>query len=248
MIPACTLQSIKSDLQTRKTYYQVKQIDNQRGVDVLFQMSPVSKFNQEQINTEPRQSIIGVLFARPSNEISKREILSEIEYYHHKSGDIINFYMPGYGAYWQGEYASDRQPAVTVGGTQWFFSNDLYVKFEREISNQIPWKPSGDCELLLLSVNSHEAQSDKDLKLTGCIKINITSLLADGMITSASNLINIVINSIEEDCTITLRQLSNRLASNNGQKAFFDLLGMFKISEALGRAFSRVKPYALTVL
>lgn len=42
---------------------------------------------------------IAILITRPNLETGK-QILENLEYYHFRTGKSINFYLPGYGAYW----------------------------------------------------------------------------------------------------------------------------------------------------
>lgn len=44
---------------------------------------------------------IAILITRPNLETGK-QILENLEYYHFRTGKSINFYLPGYGAYWGG--------------------------------------------------------------------------------------------------------------------------------------------------
>lgn len=45
------------------------------------------------------EDTIGILITRPELEVGK-DILSSLNYYHHASSKNVNFYLPGYGAYW----------------------------------------------------------------------------------------------------------------------------------------------------
>jgi hypothetical protein len=54
---------------------------------------------------------IGILLARPKYDADKN-IINSLPYYHHCSGHSINFYLPGYGAYWYQEYP-DEENVVT---------------------------------------------------------------------------------------------------------------------------------------
>lgn len=45
-----------------------------------------------------KNDTIGILITRPDLEAGK-SILNSLNYYHYLSGNNVNFYLPGYGAY-----------------------------------------------------------------------------------------------------------------------------------------------------
>ena len=46
-------------------------------------------------NSKIQEDIIGILMTRPDLEVGK-SILDSINYYHHATGNNLNFYLPGY--------------------------------------------------------------------------------------------------------------------------------------------------------
>ena len=42
---------------------------------------------------------IGILITRPDLPTGK-QIMNSLEYFHFRTGKSVNFYLPGYGAYW----------------------------------------------------------------------------------------------------------------------------------------------------
>ena len=51
---------------------------------------------------------IGILITRPDLPIGKT-ILDSLEYFHFRTGKSLNFYLPGYGAYWpKSEYSDGK--------------------------------------------------------------------------------------------------------------------------------------------
>lgn len=102
--------------------------------------------NSERYGIE--QDVIGVLITRPSLETGQN-ILKNLEYYHFRTGKTINFYLPGYGAYWYDAYP-DGQVVAKIDGAQWYFSNEMFVRFIEELERYSKWKYSGESELLLI--------------------------------------------------------------------------------------------------
>ena len=65
---------------------------------------------------------IGILITRPELPTGK-DILNSLDYYHFRTGKSINFYLPGYGAYWNNDYP-DGKIVTTVDDVNWSFSKD----------------------------------------------------------------------------------------------------------------------------
>ena len=93
---------------------------------------------------------IGILVTRPDLPTGK-EILNSLEYFHFRTGKTINFYLPGYGAYWPRTEYSDRK-VVEIDGVKWFFSNEKFVQYIEDLEKYSKWEYSGESELLLIEL------------------------------------------------------------------------------------------------
>lgn len=98
---------------------------------------------------EIENDTIAILFTRPDLETG-RNILSSLEYYHFRTGKSINFYLPGYGAYWYDTYP-DGRIVTEIDGVKWYFSNEMFVNFIEEIEQYSKFTYMGESELLLAS-------------------------------------------------------------------------------------------------
>jgi len=123
-----------------------------------------------------KDATIGILFARPKSKAGK-DIVDTLPYYHHRSGQNINFYLPGYGAYWYGAYP-DETNIVKIGGTQWSFSNQKYVEFIDSLEENSNWEYSGESELLLIEYRNHL------LDYSNVLRFILDTMLRDEAITS----------------------------------------------------------------
>lgn len=244
MIPACTLSTIQSTLSKMKVSYSVKAVAPNDGAFVLYQMGPVTTDHITPDQVREKDRIIGILLARPAHKIAREEILNDLENFHVKSGDSIDFFLPGYGAYWDDRYSKDKQVVATIRDTDWYFSNILFVQFVHELEKSIKWRYSGECELLLLSVDRNSSDSDP-LSFSAGITINITELINDKLISSVANLFYKIFNAVGNNRDLSLRQLSNQLALANGQKAFFDFLSIIPKADGLIQTYGRLKQYAV---
>lgn len=63
--------------------------------------------------------VVAILITRPDLATGK-DILNSLEYYHFRTGHSINFYLPGYGAYWtEEEYPDGKVVKVFTCRSYW---------------------------------------------------------------------------------------------------------------------------------
>lgn len=79
-------------------------------------------------NQNQPEDIVGILITRPDLNTGN-EIVKSLNYYHHLTSHNINFYLPGYGAYWNPEKYQDMNDVTTIDGIKWYFSNKAFVEF-----------------------------------------------------------------------------------------------------------------------
>jgi hypothetical protein len=94
-----------------------------------------------------RVRMIGIVFARPNSPLARREILPQLNDWHHRSGNHINFYFAGYTYYHPitSEYLKVQIP----GGKPWLYSAERFEAFRKKIEESSSWNYGGSCELLL---------------------------------------------------------------------------------------------------
>lgn len=96
---------------------------------------------------------IGILITRPDLPTGKN-ILDSLEYFHFRTGKSLNFYLPGYGAYWPNSEYPDGKVVTTIDGVNWSFSNQMFAQFISELETYSKWSYSGESELLLIELNN----------------------------------------------------------------------------------------------
>lgn len=128
------------------------------------------------------EDTIGILITRPSLATGK-DILGELEYYHHLTGHDINFYLPGYGAYWNTEKYPDMKVVTEINRKKWSFSNKAFVEFINAFEEVSRWKYSGESELLLIPY--HDGKLDFSNVAVFCLD----AMLKDEAISSVSRFI-----------------------------------------------------------
>lgn len=123
-----------------------------------------------------KEDIIGILFTRPDLDVGK-SILNSLNYYHHLSGYNTNFYLPGYGAYWYGKYP-DGQVVTRINGTEWSFSDKMFVDFVNDFEKYSRWEYSGESELLMVEYKDGRLFYDR------VIQFYLDNMLRDNVIVS----------------------------------------------------------------
>lgn len=152
-------------------------------------------------NSQVKEDTIGILITRPDLEVG-RSILNSLNYYHHATGANINFYLPGYGAYWYGSY-EDGRVITKINGTEWSYSDKMFVEFIKDLEKYSTWKYSGESELLMLDYK------DYILSFDGMIRFYLDNMLRDKVIVSVPSFFQQLFNICKKDNA--LEKISNTL-------------------------------------
>lgn len=158
-----------------------------------------------------KEDIIGILITRPELEVGKG-ILASLNYYHHLSGKNTNFYLPGYGAYWYGTY-SDGRVVTKINGTEWSFSDQMFIQFIDELETYSSWKYSGESELLILEYKNGR------LLFENVIRLQLDDMIRDKVILSTESFFQEFFRICKTKRS--LDTISNKLGLDKG----FDMIG-----------------------
>lgn len=186
---------------------------------------------QEMLNKIKRNALekgivddyVGILLTRPDLDTGK-EILNSLEYYHHLTGKNINFYLPGYGAYWYGAYP-DGKVVTEIDSAQWSFSNKEFVEFIDDMEKYSKWQYSGESELLL--VHTKNGTLSYDILL----QFHLDNMLRDN-----------VINSI----SVFFQQLSRLFRTKESLNEISDSIGWDKAIQMLKDNLISRLPYGMS--
>ena len=147
------------------------------------------------------EDTIGILLTRPDLDTGKN-ILDSLNHYHHLTGRNINFYLPGYGAYWNTEIYPDMRKVTTIDQVAWLFSDKAFVSFVSKLENVSSWKYSGESELLIIPY------FDKKLDFSKVGRFHLDAMLNDGVISSISSFITNLSRVVQSDNSL------NRISVN----------------------------------
>ena len=148
---------------------------------------------------------IGILITRPELPTGK-SILDSLEYFHFRTGNSLNFYLPGYGAYWPNSEYPDGKAVTVINGVNWSFSNQMFVQFILELEKYSKWSYSGESELLLIELKNG-ILSYKNVML-----FHLDNMIRDNVIQS----IHLFFEQQFRICANkeTMNQISNALGNN----------------------------------
>lgn len=135
---------------------------------------------------QSNKDVVGILITRPDLSTGK-EILANLNYFHHSSGKCSNFYVPGYGAYWYGTYPDERV-VTTINGIEWSFSDKLFFEFINELQAHSEWVYFGESELLIIEYENGKLSFDKMLRFY------LDDMLRDNIISSISSFFSQMFN------------------------------------------------------
>lgn len=177
---------------------------------------------------------IGILFTRPDLETG-RDILNSLEYYHFRTGKSINFYLPGYGAYWDDTYP-DRKVVTEVDGVKWYFSNEMFVRFEENVERYSSWRYSGESKLLLLEYKNHR------ISFENIMQFYLDQMLRDKIIFSIHNFFEQLFRLCKNK--ETLNEISGSFGRNKARQITSNHI-LEKIPMGLGKIFTQEKYFCV---
>lgn len=191
-------------------------------INALTYQEMLDKIKENILEKRIEDNYAGILFTRPDLDTGK-EILKSLEYYHHLTGKSVNFYLPGYGAYWYGAYP-DGKVVAEIDGVQWSFSNKEFVKFVEDIEKNSKWEYSGESELLLVNIEKGEPSYEVILQF------HLDNMLRDNAICSVPAF---------------FQELSRLLKNKQNLIEVSDSLGVDKAIEILKDGFLKSIPYKM---
>lgn len=136
---------------------------------------------KQRYKVQPERFIrmVGLLFARPTSSIAMAEILPNLDYFHHRSGNNIDFFCGGYGMFW--ENWLDKFPdqiEVATGRGNWLFSAQKFNEFREEIESMSKWQYSGAVDLILTNARFDLEKEIAVLDFSSTIVCNIEKMKA----------------------------------------------------------------------
>lgn len=184
-------------------------------------------------NNELIEDTIGILITRPDLQTGN-SILKSLNYFHHLTGNSINFYLPGYGAYWSGDRYPDMNIVARINGVDWSFSYKSFVDFIEALEEVSRWKYSGESELLLIPYHNEM------LDFCEVAVFHLDAMMNDGTISSVSSFITGLSRCVKRDNSVP--SITTRGAIKSVSKTVIDEI-IDKLPTYISKSISRGKHY-----
>lgn len=159
----------------------------------------VESLNQAFNNRYPDESIrmIGLLFAPPESKLGSSEIIPTLEYFHHRSGDKIDFFCSGYRRYGKDkQFVVERE--VTIDKSPWYFNVLDFEGLRQEVQKNSAWKYSGEADLILLNARKSKSGQDVVLDWSSAICCDLERMKKDKAIESTRRFFEDIFHFVEE--------------------------------------------------
>lgn len=170
-------------------------------------------FNSEKYGIT--DDVVAILITRP-DLASGKDILNSLEYYHFRTGHSINFYLPGYGAYWTEEEYPDGKVVTEIAGVKWSFSNQRFVEFIEDMEKYSKWRYSGESDLIFAEVKNGRLSYER------AMEFHLDNMLRDKAIISVNQFFEKIVRIGQEGRS--MNQIGNKLGIDKGKQVVFDAL------------------------
>lgn len=176
------IERIESDL-PRCVEYLKKEPIVTMGYMTTLDMNTPTRYQTVKVQEERNSKLIGILLSHPQSTISKNEIVGHLNYFHHRSGEAIDFFCVGYGADWPENHYPDRNTITKIDGVEWLFSEKAFTNVVQDLETETKWQYSGETELLLISARKEENGKTK-MDYSSAIVCNLEIMQKDQAFTS----------------------------------------------------------------
>ena len=194
----------------------------------------------EEINENVRRhgiidDTIGILVTRLDISTGK-DILNSLEYFHFRTGKSINFYLPGYGAYWPKSDYPDGKVVTVINDVNWSFSNKMFAQFISDLEKYSRWQYSGESELLLVELKNGI------LSYENTLQFHMDNMIRDGVIESVHQFFEQVFRICSDKDT--MNQISNAFGIDKLKQISKEKI-LEKIPLDLGNVFTQEKYFCV---
>jgi hypothetical protein len=123
----------------------------------------------------PPVRMVGILFARPTSRLAKEEIVPNLDHFHYRSGEHIDFFCAGYGA--DDRDDPDRKSQIEVGDVGWRFNSNRFNAICVELEKESNWEYSGATDLILTNARFDRAKGQTVLEFETMVKCYLDEMI-----------------------------------------------------------------------
>ena len=237
------IEKIGSDLPRRVEYFKKEPIVTM-GYMTSLDMNTPARYQTVRVQEERNSKLVGILLAHPRSAISKSEIVSHLNYFHHRSGEAIDFFCVGYGAYWPENHYPDQDSTARIDGIDWLFSEKAFSDVIHEIESESKWQYSGETELLLISARRQE-DGKTSMDYSSAIVCNLEAMQKDQAFTSVRSFFEGIFRFAKKNsCLDETWGLSDQQGLKVGQSAIKDAV-LSLLPRNLKDSYKKAEHYAV---
>lgn len=131
------------------------------------------KYSKVPLTGKSNVHMVGLLFVRPTSALARTDINPNIPYWHHRSGEHIDFFCAGFPTLWDPTKGPDEQLMAA-------FSAPDFNELRKEIEQRSKWRYSGGMDLIL--VNAYCTDVSAELDFSCAIACDLVRMKEDGAI------------------------------------------------------------------
>lgn len=194
MNPAFSVKEITEELDSRlpQTITTTRQeLEVKIGLFRPFDAARAPRYRTVSETETLHSCLVGVLFCPPDGPLAKNEIIPHLNYFHHRSGEAVDFFCVGYGAYWPPGKFKDQKDVIAIDGVKWMYSDQAYTGTVAEFESCTTWEETGEACLLLL-VARKSSRGNVSLDFRTAIVCNLEQMAKANAITSVRAFFNTV--------------------------------------------------------
>jgi len=141
--------------------------------------------------------LVGLLFAPPDSSLGESEITKSLNYFHHRSGDKIDFFCAGYRRHGRAkQFVVERE--VTSDSDPWYFNAIDFETLRKETQKSSSWKYSGEADLILLNATKSKSSQDVALDWSSAICCDLEKMKKDKAIESTRRFFEDIFSFVDE--------------------------------------------------
>lgn len=141
--------------------------------------------------------LVGLLFAPPESSLGGSEITKSLDYFHHRSGDNIDFFCAGYRRYGEAKQVVVERE-VTSDSSPWYFNVIDFEALRKQAQKSSSWKYSGEADLILLNAAKNESGPAVSLDWSTAICCDLEKMKKDKAIESARRFFEDIFRFVDE--------------------------------------------------
>ena len=196
-------------------------------------ISALTRAFERQAQRTHRCRMVGFLFARPESPLAKSDVFPHLEYFHHRSGNYIDFFCAGF------RIDPETPPNPHLGDEVlgevkgWSFSPKKFNMIRRQFEKVCSWQYSGRVDLILTNALYDPDRKIATIDFSSSIVCKLDEMKATGAIPSVEPFFEQIARFAEE------------FTGDDPTWGFSDQLGVGVAQSALKRVVLSLLPKGL---